>query len=299
MGLHEPVDGDSTLTASSDGIDGKLGAGVHIAANEDIGFRGLIGKAVCNCTISAAQFHLGTLQQITPQNALTDGQEYPVAGNGLGVIFIICRCKLAVFIPYADAALEDDAGYTAVFSENFLGAPAAVDCHILFQSFCDFFFGGGHLVPRLQAEHSYRLCAAALGGSCHVDGHIAAANNYSLAGYRIAFVSADSAKEVHGGHDTFCILTGDTRFASALAADGNVECLVTLCTQFVQRHVLAHFNAALDLHAHGLDDVDFGIDHIFLQLEAGDAVAEHTAGLFVLFENHGGVTLFSQIESTA
>ena len=143
------MDGDSTLTASSDGIDGKLGAGVHIAANEDIGLRGLIGKAVCNCTISAAQFHLGALQQITPQNALTDGQEYPVAGNGLGVIFIIGGCKLAFCVPNADAALEDDAGDLAVFGEDFLGTPTAVNGHIFFLRLCNFYLGGGHLVTRL------------------------------------------------------------------------------------------------------------------------------------------------------
>ena len=52
-------------------------------------------------------------------------------------------------------------------------------------------------------------------------------------------------------------------------------------------------------NAHGLDDLDFRIDHILLQLEAGDAVAEHAAGLLILFKDHRRITLFSQIEGTA
>ena len=147
--LHESVDGDGTLTACCDGIDGKLGAGVHIAANENIGLGGLISKGICHSPVSAAQFHLRASQQVTPLDALTDGQEHPVTRNGFGVIFVIGRSKAAFRIPNAGATLEYDAGDLSILGQNLLGTPTAVDGYILFQRFCNFFFGGRHLVTRL------------------------------------------------------------------------------------------------------------------------------------------------------
>ena len=79
--LHEAVDGDGAFPTSCDGIDSKLGTSVNITANEDVGFCGLIGKAVCDCAITATQFYTASLQQVTPQDTLTDRQEYSVRAS--------------------------------------------------------------------------------------------------------------------------------------------------------------------------------------------------------------------------
>ena len=162
MGADKAVDGDGTLTSGGDGIDGKFGAGVYVAAHKNVGLRGLVGQAVGLGPISSAQFHLGALQQAAPLDALTDGQEDPVAGNGFGVGFVIGGTKAPAFVPDGDAALEDDAGDFAVFRKDFFGAPAAVQADTFLGGLSDFFLGGGHLFPRLQAEHGDAVRAAAV-----------------------------------------------------------------------------------------------------------------------------------------
>lgn len=40
------MDGHRALLAGGDGLDGKAGAGVHVAAHEHVGLGGLVGKGV-------------------------------------------------------------------------------------------------------------------------------------------------------------------------------------------------------------------------------------------------------------
>ena len=73
MGADKAVDGNGTLTSGGDGIDGKFGAGVYVAAHKNVRLRGLVGQTVGLGPISSAQFHLGAIQQAAPLNALPDG----------------------------------------------------------------------------------------------------------------------------------------------------------------------------------------------------------------------------------
>ena len=97
-------------------------------------------------------------------------------------------------------------------------------------------------------------------------------------------------EEVNGGSGAGECFSGNSGETAALAADGDIKCLVTLLTELGDGNVLAHFNAGTDLYADLLHDVDFGLEDVLGKLVGRNAVAEHTAGLFVLFKHGGLVT---------
>ena len=299
MRLDEAVDGDSALAACSDGINGELGAGVHITAHEDVGLIGLIGEAVGHSAVAATQCHLGACQQVAPLDALTDGEEHMLALHCHGVVLIIGGAEATLGIPHAYAALKDDAADLAVLGKDLLGTPTAVDGNALFRGLADLLFRGGHTVTGLEAVHIDALCAAAVCAASHIDGHVTAAYHNGAACHLVALVCAHGTEEVNSGHNALSRFAVHASKATALTADGNVEGLVALVAELLDGDVLANFHAAFDLHAHGTDHVDLGIDDILLQLEAGDTVAEHAAGTLVLLEDHGAVAFLGEVESAA
>ena len=299
MGLDEAVDGDSTLAACGDSINGELGAGVHITAHEDVGLVGLIGEAVGHSAVAATQCHLGACQQVAPLDALTDGEEHVLTLHRHGVVLVIGGAEATLSIPNAYAALKDDAAYLSVLGKDLLGTPTAVDGNALFRGLADLLFRGGHTVTGLEAVHIDAVCAAAVCAASHIDGYVTAAYHNGAACHLIALVCAHGTEEVHSGHDALSRFAVHACKASALTADGDVEGLVALVAELLNGDVLANFHAAFDLHAHGADHVDLSVDDILLQLEAGDTVAEHTAGTLVLLEDHGAVALLGEIEGAA
>ena len=216
-----------------------------------------------------------------------------------GVVLIIGGAEATLGIPHADAALKDDALYLAVLGKDLLGTPAAVDGNALFRGLADLLFRGGHTVTGLEAVHIDALCAAAVCAAGHIDGYVTTAHDHGAACHLVALVCAYGAEEVHSGHNALSIFAIHACKATALTADGDVEGLVALVAELLNGDVLANFHAAFDLHAHGADHVNFGVDDILLQLEAGDTVAEHTAGTLVLLEDHGAVALLSEVEGAA
>ena len=297
--MYKPVNGDGAFLTGGNGVNGELGPGVYVAAHKDVGFSGLVGQTVGNSAVAPAQLNLAAFQQIAPLDALTDGQEHPVAIQGDGVVFVVGRSKLAACVPNRGTALEYDALDFTVFREDFLGAPAAADGNALVLGFGNFFCRCRHLFSGFQAEHGHGFCTAPSGGTGHINGNIAAADYYSLTTDGIRFVCAYRAQELHSGHNAFGIFTGNVGLSAALTANGNVEGFVAFLTQLIQSNILANFDAAANFHAHQLQNFDFRINDVLFQLEAGDAVTQHTAGLFVLFKDHRPVTLFRQIECAA
>ena len=97
-------------------------------------------------------------------------------------------------------------------------------------------------------------------------------------------------EEVNGGSGAGEGFSGDSGETAALAADGNIECLVTFLAELGDGDVLANFHAGTDLYADLLHDVDFGLEDVLGKLVGRDAVAEHAAGLFILFKHGGLVT---------
>ena len=73
-------------------------------------------------------------------------------------------------------------------------------------------------------------------------------------------------QEIDGSSCAGKSLAGNAGQASALAADGHVEALVSFFPQTGDGYVLAHLDAAPDIHTYLTHHVDFSGDHILLQL---------------------------------
>ena len=158
------------------------------------------------------------------------------------------------------------------------------------------FLAGGHLSLALQAEHLNVLGAQTAGVAGDVDGHVAAAHHDGATGQRVDFTAVDLTQEVDGNGHVLGILARNTGKAAALAADGHVEGLKALRAQLVERHIAADLHTVAELGAHQANDLNLGLDDIFLQLKAGDAVGEHAARALVLLEHDGLVALLGQVE---
>ena len=290
------MDGHRALLAGGNGLDGKAGAGVDVAAHEHVGLGGLVGESVRRGAPAAGQLHLAALQQIAPENALANAQDDLFAGHGQGVVFVVDGGEAALGVQHRNAPLEHHAGDLAVPGEDLLGAPAAVQLHLLGLGFGHFLRVGGHGVFGLQADHGNFLRAAAAGAAGRVDGHVAAADDHGALCRRGVHVLRHRVQKVHRGEHALGVLAGHAGLAAALAAYGDVEGLVAFGAKLVQGHVLAHFHAAADVHAHGADDVDLGVHHVLFQLVGRNAVHQHAAGPGVLLEHGGLVALFRQVE---
>ena len=97
-----------------------------------------------------------------------------------------------------------------------------------------------------------------------------------------------------GGLDARGVLAGHTGPAPALAADGDIERPVALSAQLGQRDVFADLDTAADVNAQLPQNVDLGINDVFLELKRRDAVAQHAAGTLVFLKYGGLVALHCQ-----
>ncbi len=100
---------------------------------------------------------------------------------------------------------------------------------------------------------------------------------------------------IDSGDDAFCVLTLDAGFSGALAADGDVERLIALISQFLDGDVLTDFDTGADLDTQLTDDVDLSSDDVLLELVGRDAVDHHTAGFVMFLEDGGFVTLGGEV----
>ena len=300
--LHKAVDGHGGLVTSGDGVDGKLGTGVDIAAHEDVRLGGLIGLGVCHGALAATQLHLRAGEQVTPHDCLAYGEHHAVALERAGVVLIVDRRETTLVIEHGDTALESDAAHATVLAhEDLLGTPAMRDGHAVLGSLALLILASGHLGLGFQAEHLHALGTQTRRGARHVDGHVAAADDHGGAGKRRGLATVrlslgDLAQEVHSHGNALGVLTRNARTTAALAADCHVEGLEALRAQLVERHVAPDLHAVAELGAHGLDHVNLGLDHVLLQLVAGNTIGEHAARTRVLLEHHRVVSLLGQVE---
>ena len=180
---------------------------------------------------------------------------------------------------------------------NLLGAPAAADVSAVLDGLATLLLAGGHLGLALQAEHLNVLGAQTTGVARDIDSHVAAAHHDGAAGQRVDLAAVDLAKEVDGHGHVLGILARNTGKAAALAADSHVKGLKALLAQLVERHIATDLHAIAELGAHQANNLDLGLDNVFLQLKAGNAVGEHAARALVFLEHDGLVALLGQIES--
>ena len=179
--------------------------------------------------------------------------------------------------------------------ENLLGAPAVLHRDAVFESLGNLGVGGGHLVALLERDHRHGGGTAALGISRAVNCHVAAANNHNVAIKGGVALGHGVLKVVHGNVRALGGVARDARAPAALAANCHEEGLKALLAQLIERHVTANLDAAADLDAQALDDLDLGKQHVLLELVGRDAVHHHAAGLLVLLKHDGRVAEKCQV----
>ena len=296
--LHKAMDGHGSLVAGGNGIDGKAGAGVDVAAHKDVGFGGLVSLGIGQGALAAAELHLGASQQVAPHNGLANRHDDTVGIDTAQIVLVVLGRKTALVVKDTRAALEGDTAHTTgLVQVNLLGTPAAADVGAVLNGLATLLLAGGHLGLALQAEHLNVLGTQTAGVARDVDSHVAAAHHDGAAGQRVDLATVDLAQKVDGHGHVLGILTRNTGEAAALAANGNVEGLKALCAQLVERHVATDFHAIAELGTHQANDLDLGLDNILLQLKAGNAVGEHAARALILLEHDRFVALLGQVES--
>ena len=296
--LYKAMDGHGGLVAGGDGIDGKAGASVDVAAHKDVGLGSLIGLGIGKSTLAAAKLHLGASQQVAPHNGLANRHDDTVGIDTAQIVLVVLGRKPALVVKDTRAALEGDTAHTAgLVQVNLLGTPAAADVSAVLNGLATLFLAGGHLGLALQAEHLNVLGTQAAGVAGHVDGHVAAAHHNGAAGQRVDLAAVDLAQEVDGHGHILGVLARNTGKAAALAANSHVEGLKALLAQLVECYVATDLHAIAELGAHQANDLDLGLDNILLQLKAGNTVGEHAARALVLLEYDGLIALLGQVES--
>ena len=186
----------------------------------------------------------------------------------------------------SETALQHEACNRAVFSdEHFLRAPARVHPDVFFLSFLDFLRGGGHRVTGFETEHGNLRGTEPSGGSRAVDRDVSAADDDGFTGKLRDRAAERVFKEMHGDVGAFRGFIRDAGETAALAADRDIEGLIALLLQFVNRDIPADLHAAADLGAERADHVDFRGDDVLLQLVRRNTVLHHAARFLVLFKD--------------
>ena len=311
------MDGDRSLVTCGDGVDGELGAGVGVAAREDVGLGGLVGHGVGHGTAPTPELHGRPIKQASPLDALPDGEYHARRRHEGGVALVVGGREATVLVEHARAALERDAPDAAVLAAHDLGrTPAVVDGRAVLGGLGALLLARRHLGRALEAPHRDGLGAQARGRAGHVDGHVAAAHDHRgpvereppVAGRRQANPTrglleaplarlrhGDRPQEVHGHRHAGALLAGHARKPASLTANRQVERLEALRAQLVEGHVAPNLHVIAELRAHRLDDGDLGCNDVLLQLVAGDSVGEHAARTGAPLEHHGVVALLGQV----
>ena len=280
-----------------DGVDDEFRAVVYVAADEDVRLCGLVGQRVRDGVAAAVEFHPAALQQAAPFDGLTDGKNHMIRCKLHGFSLVVNRREALGFrVDGAQTLLEHHGGDMAGFvGLELLWAPAVADVDVLGEGLLHLVLGGGHGFAGFQADHGHLLCAETGGGAGAVHGHVAAADDHDLAVHMLIFILQRIVQEVHRDARAERMVARHAGIAAALAADGDIEGQIALLAQLGDGHILADLHAAAEFHAELAQHVDLRGDHVLFQLEGGDAVGHHAAGLLVLFKHRGLVALRRQI----
>ena len=285
--MHVAVQGDSALAAGRDRVDGKLRAGDHVAAGEDVGLRGLIRHAVGLDGAVAVEGH-GLRRDMAEVNALADSAD---DGRDLDGLELTGADRLAAALRVGLAQLHDldlEGLDLAVFAEDLGRCAQEAELHALFHGFRDFLRVRRHLGLAAAVDDVSILRAEADGRAADVHGDVAAADDGALFADARLLAEVDPAQEVHTAVHAGELFAGHADGCALLRADGQIEALVALLTQLVDGEILADLDAALEVHAHLTEHLDLGVDNILLEAEARDAEGQHAAGHFV-FIKHGDI----------
>ncbi|MPM70047.1 hypothetical protein SDC9_116998 [bioreactor metagenome] len=185
-------------------------------------------------------------------------------------IFVIFRSKFA-FIKDGNTLFELDRTYIAVFHQNAFGTPAVMQGDTFRGSFLNFFRQSWHFRGGFQTIKIDRVSIFADGRARHINGNVAAPNDNDLAAEMCVFTQIDSTQKIHPADHTFGGFPINIEFPARLRTDGQIKAHISLFSQGLERHILAYFHAGFKLHPKLAQDLDLGVDHVFLQAEGGNA----------------------------
>ena len=297
-GVHEAVDGHGGLFAGGDGVDGKLRAGHKIAAREHVGLVGLIRCGVDKHGAALAELELRAGVDAAQVDLLADGRD----DGGDCKRLELARADglaAALLVGLAEGhGLDLDGRGLALFAQNLDRGAQEAELHAFGLGLGDFFVRCGHLLAAAAVEQRH-VRTAAHGGARDVDGDIAAADDGDLFADGRALAEVHGAQELDTGEHTLQIVARAAGRRALGGADSEVDRLVAVRAQRVERHVLADLNAEAELHAELLEHVDLRVDNVLLEAEARDAEREHAAGDGLFLEHGHGIALDGEIVRTA
>ena len=146
---------------------------------------------------------------------------------------------------------------------------------------------GRHALVVLDAVDGDLLGAEAQGGAAGVEGDVAAADDDHVLAHVDGLAECGRLEHAHGVEHALGVRARDGQRAAALKADGQVDGLVAVGQQAVDREVGAGGLAALQLDAEREDAVDVLLQRGLGQAVLGDAEAQHAAGLRLGLEDRG------------
>ena len=103
------MDGLSSFLTGGDCFNSKAGACVNVASDKAVGLSRLICPLVRLGGVVSVEFHILALEEVAPDNGLTDSGKYIVTLNCLGVFLIILGSKFMICVKDGCALLEYDA----------------------------------------------------------------------------------------------------------------------------------------------------------------------------------------------
>ena len=296
--MHIAVQADGGLLAGGNGVDGKLRAGVAVAADKDVRLRGLIGQRV---GLGGALFRRRERAGIerAPVDRLADGADDGIDRERLELTGAD-GLAAALLVRLAERhALDPDARDLAVLAEDLDRRGQEAELHALFHRLFDLFGVGGELGLTAAVEHVRLVRAEAHCAAADVHGHVAAADDGAALAEGRVMAEVHGTQEVHAAVDARELLARDAELGRLLRADGDIEALVALRAQLLDGDVLADFDAAFEFNAHLAQDVDLGVEHVLFQAEARDAEREHAAGHRIAVEHGHGVALVGEVVGAA
>ena len=89
---------------------------IHVAADEDVLLRRLIGQGIGDGVVAAVELDLRILEQRAPFDRLTDGEDDMVGRDGDRLALVVGGGEAARFgVDGAQALFEHDGGHMAAF----------------------------------------------------------------------------------------------------------------------------------------------------------------------------------------
>ena len=270
--MNASVHGFACELTAGNRIDRKPCAVVYITACEDIFFCGLEGNRICLDRAISVDFNSGSLEEVAHDDGLTDGQQDVVTAELDRFVLVILRVEASFAVLDAGALLEDDTGDLAVLGEDLLRTPAVHD----FDAFClcvfDFIVCRRHFILAFKAQHCDLAIRNTLCGTGNVDCDITAADDNDITFKAYGVIEVDAAQEFDTGLDVLGVFARNTGHTAALHTDRNVECLVALMTQILDRDIASDIHTALEFHTHLTQDIDFRIDDFLLKTEVRNTI---------------------------